>query len=145
MLFGFGCAIIIGFLLTAVQNWSGLPGLSGWPLAALFLLWLAGRLLMFFPVTSSYTLIAIVDVLFLPTAALILCKPVVTAKLWRNLMFVPLLLLLSWANGYSHYRLLQGDSIFSSRDTKHNTHYYNDYSDHGRQSHPLLYSKCSKP
>ena len=116
MLFGFGCAIIVGFLLTAVQNWSGLPGLSGWPLAALFLLWLAGRLLMLFPVTS-HTLIAIIDVLFLPTAALILCKPVVTAKLWRNLMFVPLLLLLSWANGYSHYRLLQGDA-FSLPETQ---------------------------
>lgn len=116
MLFGFGCAIIIGFLLTAVQNWSGLPGLSGWPLAALFLLWLAGRLLLLFPITS-HILIAITDVLFLPVAALILCKPIVTAKLWRNLMFIPLLLLLSWANGYSHYRLLQGDA-FSLPETQ---------------------------
>jgi len=116
MLFGFGCAIIISFLLTVVQNWSGLPGLSGWPLAALFLLWLAGRLLLLFPITS-HILIAITDVLFLPVAALILCKPIVTAKLWRNLMFIPLLLLLSWANGYSHYRLLQGDA-FSLPETQ---------------------------
>lgn len=116
MLFGFGCAIIISFLLTAVQNWSGLPGLSGWPLAALFLLWLAGRLLLLFPITS-HILTAITDVLFLPVAALILCKPIVTAKLWRNLMFIPLLLLLSWANGYSHYRLLQGDA-FSLPETQ---------------------------
>ena len=116
MLFGFGCAIIVGFLLTAVQNWSGLPGLSGWPLATLFLLWLAGRLFIFFPVIP-HTYIAIIDVLFLPIAALILCKPVIAAKLWRNLMFIPLLLLLSWANGYSHFRLLQGDS-FSLPETQ---------------------------
>lgn len=116
MLFGFGCAIIVGFLLTAIQNWSGLPGLSGWPLAALFLLWLAGRLFMFFPVIP-HLLIALIDVLFLPAAVVILCKPIITVKLWRNLMFVPLLLLLSWANGYSHYRLLQGDS-FSLPETQ---------------------------
>ena len=116
MLFGFGCAIIIGFLLTAIQNWSGLPGLSGWPLAALFLLWLAGRLLMLFPIVP-HTLVALIDVLLLPVAALILCIPIVTAKLWRNLMFIPLLLLLSWANGYSHYRLLQGDA-FSLPETQ---------------------------
>jgi uncharacterized protein involved in response to NO len=29
MLYGFAAAIIAGFLLTAVQNWSGIPGLSG--------------------------------------------------------------------------------------------------------------------
>ena len=40
MIFGFGCAIITGFLLTAVQNWTGLPGVKGKLLAALFLLWL---------------------------------------------------------------------------------------------------------
>ena len=35
LLFGFGLAIIAGFLLTAVQTWTGRPGLSGKPLAAL--------------------------------------------------------------------------------------------------------------
>ena len=44
LLFGFGAAIIAGFLLTAVQNWTGQPGLSGKPLAALAGLWLAARL-----------------------------------------------------------------------------------------------------
>ena len=44
MLFGFGAAIIAGFLLTSAQNWTGRPGLSGRPLAALALLWLAARL-----------------------------------------------------------------------------------------------------
>ena len=43
LLFGFGVAIIAGFLLTAVQTWTGRPGLSGAPLAALVLVWLAAR------------------------------------------------------------------------------------------------------
>jgi uncharacterized protein involved in response to NO len=45
MLYGFAAAIIAGFLLTAVQNWSGIPGLSGRALQGVFLLWLLGRAL----------------------------------------------------------------------------------------------------
>ena len=44
MPFGFGLAVIGGFLLTAVQNWTGQPGLSGRPLAALAGVWLAARI-----------------------------------------------------------------------------------------------------
>ncbi len=110
MLFGFSTAIIVGFLLTAIQNWSGIPGLSGWPLVGLFSFWLVGRLLMLFPVVPG-EIIAIVDTLFLPLAAYALGKPIVAAKLWRNLMFIPLLLLLAWTNGHNHYRLINGDML----------------------------------
>lgn len=101
MLFGFSLAIIVGFLLTAIQNWSGIPGLSGWPLVGLFSFWLTGRLLMLFPVVPG-EIIAIVDTLFLPLAAYALGRPIVAAKLWRNLMFIPLLLLLAWKIGRAH-------------------------------------------
>lgn len=43
MLFGYGLAVIAGFLLTAVRNWTGRPTLSGLPLAGLILLWLIPR------------------------------------------------------------------------------------------------------
>lgn len=45
MLFGFVGAAIAGFALTAVPNWTGRLPIAGWPLAALFAGWLAGRLL----------------------------------------------------------------------------------------------------
>jgi len=44
MLFGFVAAAIAGFLLTALPGWTGCPPLRGLPLAALAVLWLAGRL-----------------------------------------------------------------------------------------------------
>lgn len=116
MLFGFGTAIIVGFLLTAIQNWSGIPGLSGWPLAGLFGLWVLGRILLLFPVAPA-SFIAIIDSLFLPLAAYMLARPIVAAKLWRNLMFIPLLLLLAWTNGHSHYRLMNG-GMLSLPDTQ---------------------------
>jgi uncharacterized protein involved in response to NO len=116
MLFGFVAAILVGFLLTAVQNWSGMRGLSGWPLALLFIIWLAGRLLMLFPVIPEIA-IAVLDIIFLPIAAVTLGYPIVKAKLWRNLAFIPLLLLMAWTNGHVHYRLIEGEA-FSLPDTQ---------------------------
>src|SRR5262249_8211184 len=43
MIFGYLAAIIAGFALTAVPNWTGRLPLSGFPLAGLVGLWLAGR------------------------------------------------------------------------------------------------------
>ena len=68
MLFGYVGAVVTGFLLTAIPNWTGRKPLSGWPLAALFLLWLAGRVVMFFPelgagrVLDSLFLIAVTGI-----------------------------------------------------------------------------------
>lgn len=44
MVFAFATAIIAGFLLTAVQTWTGRPSLSGRPLVVLAVIWLAARL-----------------------------------------------------------------------------------------------------
>src|SRR5579884_4564817 len=43
MAFGYGGAVVAGFLLTAIPNWTGRLPLQGVPLAVLAALWLAGR------------------------------------------------------------------------------------------------------
>src|SRR3546814_10790866 len=43
MLFGFVGAIIVGFLMAAIPNWTSRPPIAGLPVAAMFILWLAGR------------------------------------------------------------------------------------------------------
>ncbi|KVD23539.1 hypothetical protein WJ47_13195 [Burkholderia ubonensis] len=48
MIFGFVAAIVVGFLLTAVRAWTSRETLRGASLAALWLLWAAGRLLALF-------------------------------------------------------------------------------------------------
>lgn len=48
MFFGFGWAVMGGFLLTATKNWVNVRGHHGWPLAALALLWLVERLVLWF-------------------------------------------------------------------------------------------------
>jgi len=64
MLFGFTVAVIAGFLLTAAQNWTASAPL-GKPLAALFLLWLAGRLSFLLP-GLPLEWVAAIDLSFLP-------------------------------------------------------------------------------
>ena len=43
LLFGYAIAVVAGFLLTAVPNWTGRLPVVGWPLVGLLSLWLAGR------------------------------------------------------------------------------------------------------
>ena len=43
LLFGYVLAVVAGFLLTAVPNWTGRLPVIGYPLIALFVLWLIGR------------------------------------------------------------------------------------------------------
>lgn len=102
MIFGFGCAIIAGFLLTAVQNWTGVRGAQGNTLLLLFLLWLAGRVVVLMPNLLGETLSTVVDLSFLPAVAFVLGKPIIAIKQYRNLFFVPLLLLFTLANLEMH-------------------------------------------
>ena len=102
MIFGFGCAIIAGFLLTAVQNWTGVRGAQGTTLLVLFLLWLAGRVVVLMPNLLGETLSTLIDLSFLPVVAFVLGKPIVAIKQYRNLFFVPLLLLFTLANLEMH-------------------------------------------
>lgn len=106
MIFGFGGAIIAGFLLTAVQNWTGVRGAQGNTLLVLFLLWLAGRVLLVVPdlLGSSFTMA--VDLLFLPAVAYVLGKPIIAIKQYRNLFFVPLLALFTLANLEMHFAII---------------------------------------
>ena len=75
MLFGFLPAVITGFLLTAIPNWTGRAPLKGIPLLSLWLLWLAGRLLLAWPWFGPLAA-AIVDGMFLV---------VLTAFVWREI------------------------------------------------------------
>ena len=102
MTFGFGGAIIAGFLLTAVQNWTGTRGVQGTTLLLLFLLWLVARVGVIFPEILGSTLTTAVDISFLPAVAFVLAKPLIAIKQYRNLFFVPLLLIFTIANAEMH-------------------------------------------
>lgn len=102
MLFGFACAIVAGFLLTAVQNWTGTRGIYGTKLMVLFAIWLTGRIVMLFPELLGYNLSSLIDLSFLPFTAFFLAQPIIKVKQYRNLFFIPLLLLFTLANLEMH-------------------------------------------
>ncbi|MDO9220734.1 MAG: NnrS family protein [Thiobacillus sp.] len=101
MLFGFAVAVIAGFLLTATQNWTGIRMPSGAALAALFLLWLAGRLGLLIPGLPE-GLAALLDLAFLPVLALVLAVPILKARQLHNYPFPFMLLALAFANALVH-------------------------------------------
>lgn len=100
MIFGFACAIIVGFLLTAVQTWTGIKSLHGKPLAGLFTLWLCARLAMFLPLPAA--MVTTLDAAFLFIAAIALALPLIKIRMYRNLVFIIVLLALMGLNIASH-------------------------------------------
>ncbi|WP_163268913.1 NnrS family protein [Chelativorans alearense] len=116
MLFGYLSAIIAGFLLTAVPNWTGRLPVQGGPLLGLVALWLAGRFAVFLSASLGWWLTALVDSAFLAAVALAVAREIVAGQNWRNLkVLVPLAVLLS-ANVLFHVEAhVQGVSDLSRR------------------------------
>ncbi|RLA25569.1 MAG: NnrS family protein [Gammaproteobacteria bacterium] len=106
MLLGYTVAVIAGFLLTAVRNWTGQQTLTGASLAALALLWVYGRILPFYSGLLADEFIALVDFLFLPVLAICLTKPMIAAQYTRGYVFIGLLLIMALGNGLIHLDIL---------------------------------------
>ncbi|WP_264878055.1 NnrS family protein [Vibrio agarivorans] len=111
MMFGFGMAIVMGFVLTAVQNWTGIPGTKSYRLAVLVALWLVVRILFWTP--APLWLVSSIEALFLALCAYEVGLRVVKAKGWRNLFFIPLFVLAIGAN-FASYATIKGMPPFSS-------------------------------
>ncbi len=86
MLFGFCTAAVAGFLLTSVPVWTGTPPVAGGRLAALALLWIAGRLAML-GAGHAPRLVAAVDLAFLPAFVWAIAPPILRAGVRRNFGF----------------------------------------------------------
>ncbi|MEQ1770009.1 MAG: NnrS family protein [Devosia sp.] len=108
MLFGYGAAALCGFLLTAVPNWTGRLPVSGRPLLALVLVWLAGRAAMLFASSISDPLAAAVDALFPVALAAIVAREVIVGRNTQNLRVVGVVVLLAAANLTFHLSTLRG-------------------------------------
>ncbi len=111
MIFGFAGAIIAGFLLTAVQNWTGIKGIQNKSLLFLVLLWLSARFALLFPNVLGTTVSMILDLSFLPAVAIFLGRPIVAIKQYRNLFFVPLLVLFTLVNIQMYLSVFEPASV----------------------------------
>lgn len=106
--FGYLSAVIAGFLLTAVPNWTGSLPVVGWPLIGLVALWLLGRLAVLVGGNWPAWAVAAAD-LSLPVALIaVLAREIMVGRNWRNLPVLGLMVLFAGANGLFHVEAAQG-------------------------------------
>jgi len=95
MIFGFALTVAVGFLLTAVQTWTGLRSLNGQGLALLCGLWLLARLLIWQNIwpanTALFIALLIVQASWWVVFISFFARLLVRAGSRRNYLFIPLL------------------------------------------------------
>lgn len=107
MIFGFVIAAVAGFLLTAVPNWTRTGQFCGRPLVVLALIWLAGRLAMWFGGPLGPEFVAFVDLAMIPVLALYIGKRLIAHRARRNYIVLGLLGMLFAANVLMHLEAMQ--------------------------------------
>ncbi|WP_232410933.1 NnrS family protein [Methylophilus sp. 5] len=84
MLYGFAFAVIAGFLLTAVKNWTGIQTLHGRPLMGLVACWAIARGVMLVA-PANIIVAATFDLLFNGWLIAAVAQPIIKVKQWRQL------------------------------------------------------------
>jgi len=102
MIYGYALAVIAGFLLTAIRNWTGIQTIHGLPLQLLFLCWMLARIAFLIPSQQALVAGVILDNLFIILLAVAVTIPIVRAKLWKNMGIVSKI-----------YFLLAGNIVYS--------------------------------
>ena len=91
MIYGYSVAVISGFLLTAVYNWTGIQTPRDWALATLVALWLVGRVAL----ACGLLLVAgVFDALFLASLCVAVGRPLIQAKQWKQMAILGKLIFL---------------------------------------------------
>jgi len=116
LLYGYVPAIIAGFLLTAVPNWTGRLPVVGWPLAGLFGLWLGARIVVAFSASLPPALVYLAALAF-PLALIgFLAREILAGRNWRNLKVIMVLTLFTATQLLFYYENIRyGTSVYAER------------------------------
>ena len=106
MLYGFLAAVVAGFSLTAVPNWTGRVPVLGWRLMVLFGLWAMGRAVMFAAPGAVFA--GIIDAAYLVLIDAVLWREVIAGKNWRNTPVCFLVGLFASGNIVWHASIIDG-------------------------------------
>lgn len=110
MLFGYGSAIVAGFLLTAIPNWTGRLPVCGAPLALLVSVWALGRVAMVFQ-PGPALLPAVIDSAFLVLFGGVVWREVIAGRNTRNLKVAAAVSALAAANLAYHWQVLASGGL----------------------------------
>jgi uncharacterized protein involved in response to NO len=98
MLFGYIPAVLTGFLLTAIPNWTGRLPLQGASLLVLVIVWLAGRLAVAYSAYLGWLIMGTVASAFLVLVIAAAAREIIAGHNWRNLKVIVPVALLALAN-----------------------------------------------
>ncbi len=98
MLFGFVMAVVAGFLLTAIPNWTKRLPIRGFPLALLAGLWLLGRIACLISALVPAWLAVAADLAFPAVLAIVVAREIIAGGNWRNLPIIGPVTVLAMAN-----------------------------------------------
>ncbi|MBS0524515.1 MAG: NnrS family protein [Proteobacteria bacterium] len=116
MLYGYIGAVIAGFVLTAIPNWTSRLPLQGRPLLVLVLAWLVGRIAVAFSAELGWVATLAIDAAFLVLMAAAVAREIIVGKNWRNAKVVGLLSLLAATNiGFHLEAHAEGMVSYSAR------------------------------
>jgi uncharacterized protein involved in response to NO len=115
-LYGFLPAVVTGFLLTAIPNWTGRLPIQGLPLLALVAVWLTGRVAVTFSAEIGWLPAAIIDVGFLALVVAATMREIIAGNNWRNLKIVGMVALLLAGNITFHVEAhVHGSAEYGTR------------------------------
>jgi len=117
LVYGYVPAIVAGFLLTAVPNWTGRLPVTGTPLLALVSVWAAGRLAVFLSARIGAPVAAAIDLLFLACLAGVIAREIIAGRNLGNLKVLALVGLLFIGNAVFHAEasLMNGGRGYGTR------------------------------
>jgi uncharacterized protein involved in response to NO len=116
MLFGYVAAVVTGFLLTAIPNWTGRLPIQGLPLLFLLAVWAAGRIAVTASADIGWLAAAAIDVSFLVLVAGAAAREIVAGRNWGNLKVVGIIAAFACANGAFHLEAhLHGTADYAMR------------------------------
>lgn len=102
MLYGYLPAVITGFLLTAIPNWTGRLPLQGKSLLLLVIAWMLGRIAVTMSAWFGWLPAAAIDLSFLLLVTAAAGREIVSGRNWRNLKVLIALGLLLAGNAIFH-------------------------------------------
>lgn len=111
MIFGFTMAVVAGFLLTAVMNWTGLPTLHGMPLLVLFLFWAIARVMAFMPYDFPAWPLILSNLVFILFLTIAVMRPIIAVKQWKQSAVFSKLILIFISSGVFYTALAHSDLL----------------------------------
>jgi uncharacterized protein involved in response to NO len=102
MIYGYVAAVITGFLLTAIPNWTGRLPIQGTPLMFLVALWLAGRIAITTSTYVGWLAAAVIDISFLLLVAAAAVREIAAGRNWANMKILGILVVMISGNVVFH-------------------------------------------